>query len=219
MPTVVAQGNTITDGTEQTLASFTDAGIYVVEFNLSNMASSDAMTWRTKQAVLAAGTKQTSIEEAFVDAQADPDIQMITIPLWCPQGLDLTAERTAGTDRSYEWSVNRVANLTVESSGTHALDGTEQTLGTVTTNKTVGLVSDHDLQLAGTTTVLKADSKVRAAATATTLFSATLAGALSAPNIIQQSVAVAAPHSIAFTIERTAGANHNVPFAICSVAV
>ena len=218
MPTVIAQGNLLTDGTEQTATSFTDPGIYEVEFNLSNMVAASGVTFRTKQAVLSGGTKQTSIEEAFAAAQSDPDNQIKTIPLWCPQGLDFTIERTAGGDQTYEFSISRVANLTVEASGTHALDGSEQILGTITTNKVVGLLSDHDLQVGGDTVILRVDTKVRASSALTELYRATLTGVLVAPDIIQQSIAIPAPHSVSFSMEKTGGANHNVPFALCSVA-
>ncbi len=220
MPTVTEQALTTADGTEQVLAAITDSGVYVLIVHMENMLASDQTILRVKQKVLSGGALQTNLAVTFDDAQVDPDKLQATYGFVCPQGMTFTLEQTAGTNRDYDWSITKIGEVTVESSGTKSVTTSESTIGgAVTTNRVLALLTDHDLQPASCATTLRAHTKARETSTLQEFFNVTLAtGVLVAPDILQESAPVLAPFEGSFSVIRAGGSDYNMPYAVCSIS-
>lgn len=105
-PVFAGSGTTTTDGTEQTLvdlSSATTPGIYKLVFDTRNMASGNTTILRVYKKAKVGGTLSLLSETTYTDAQ-DPPLKEID-GLTCALGIELkiTLERTAGTDRAYDW--------------------------------------------------------------------------------------------------------------------
>lgn len=219
MPATIEQEATqLATGGVDTIFQKTDAKVYQLEIDLGNMQAGDTLVVNIDVKVLSAGSFINLYTETFNDAQVAPDIIQLSRPVPSPHEVRVTIEQTAGTNRSYDWQANSIASVTVEATGTIALDGTEQTLATITSNRTMVLLTDHTNQVGGDTVVLRAKTRARQSGTDRVAFEATLVGALSAPDIAQISIPVVAPDQWVGTIEKTLGANHNVPYSAISVA-
>jgi hypothetical protein len=217
MSTQVASGTLTADGTEQTLASPTAVGTYRLTVDLSAMVASDSVRIRANMKVLSGGTNQTTINEVISDAQVAPDIIRHSMIVVAPQGMQFTFQQTAGTNHQYPYWVDKISNITVKASGTLTLDGTEQTLTTQTANDEYVLLTDHDAQVGGDTVVVRIKVPVLSGGTARVIEQLTLTGAQALPDILRQSIPIISPHSISVTVEKTAGVNHNIPWALVTL--
>lgn len=216
--TVVASGTLTADGTEQTVATPALAKVYVVEFDLALLAAAETARIKVYQKVLNGGTERIVFDSgAITGVQAAPDIIRRSVPIIAPQGIKVTFQQTGGTYRNYPYSVETIADVTVEGSGTLTTDGTEQTLSTLTTNKTFALLTDHNAQPAATTVTLRLKKRTLSGGTVRVIEQVTTAsGALSDPDKIQQSVAIPCAHGITATLEET-GTAHDIPWAVVSM--
>lgn len=216
--TVLASGSITADGTEQTVHTSVLAKAFVVEFDLANLAAAETVRIKVYVKVLSGGTERVVFDSGNITGvQAAPDIIRRSAAVWGPQGCKVTLQQTGGTYRAYPYTVESIADVAVEASGTVTTDGTEQTLSAVTTNKTFVLLSDHSAQPAVTTVTLRLKQKVTASATFRVIEQVTTAsGALSDPDKIMQSVPVPCSQGVTATIEET-GTAHNVPWALLSV--
>ncbi len=217
MSTAVDSGSLIADGTEQSLSAPTVAGVYRVVVDLGEMASGDGVSMVAKLKVLSGGTVRKTFDEAFVDAQLGDNILRHSLYVIAPQGCEFTLEQTAGVNRNYPFWVDKLADVVVVAEGTKVLDGTQQTLVTATDNDELSLLTDHALQAGGDTVVVNLFASVLLGGTTRIVEQLTLAGAQSDPDIIRQSIPYPSSHSFAPTLQRTVGANHNVPWALCRI--
>lgn len=103
MPTVVSSGTTVTDGTEQTLATPILNRTYVMWFDLVLLQAADTVRVRFKRKVLSSGTERECGYQDFSGVQ-DPPVQCL-VPVSFPYGGSFTLQRTGGTDRSIPWSL------------------------------------------------------------------------------------------------------------------
>lgn len=92
--------------TEHTLSTQTDAEVYVLAVNLSNMQAGDATTLRVKAKVVSSGSAALAFERTYVDAQTEDVAYSNPVP--SAHSVTCTLEQTDGTGRSYEWSVLKV---------------------------------------------------------------------------------------------------------------
>lgn len=97
-------GDETADGTEETLATITDAGVYQLAIDLSNMADADSIIVRMKIKIRTGSTSLLVHEFVFANAAGDEKIA-ISPPLIVPHELICTLEQDAGTNRSYEWAI------------------------------------------------------------------------------------------------------------------
>lgn len=90
-------------GTEHTLASPTTAKTRQLVVDLTNLANGDTVELRVQRKVLSTGTVRTWQTAVFSHAQASPVV--LSVPCPSPHGATFTLRQTAGTARSYDWSV------------------------------------------------------------------------------------------------------------------
>lgn len=220
MVTKLASGTQLATGGVDTL--YSDAAALAktlqVVLDLANMQAADAVTLTIEIAVRSGGTRRVLFAETFTDAQSIPDIIQISRPFPVMHEVLVTLEQTAGTNRNYDWSVQAIGDAVEEATGDLVLDGTEQTIATVVTNRVLALLTDHNAQVGGDTVRLRVKTRAIAGGTDQTAFQQSLSGALSAPDLIQLSVPVSAPDSFVATAEKTAGANHTIPYSVVSLA-
>lgn len=101
--TEVDADSTLTDGTEQTLSTLTDAGAYGFQIDCNAMAAGDAIDLRFYSKGNAAGTERLCLGPiGLVGAQAEA-IKTFTFGL--TSHLKVTIQRVSGTDRTYPWCV------------------------------------------------------------------------------------------------------------------
>lgn len=98
-----------TVGTEHVLDSpgpHTDDGGYQLLVDLSAMVAGDVVELRVKEKVLSAGTQRAVWTARFAHAQVDPNPASPVVLLL--HGWDFTLKQTAGTGRSFPWSIRKV---------------------------------------------------------------------------------------------------------------
>lgn len=85
----------------------TNDGVYQALLDVSTLAAGDTFRVRVYEKVQAAGTQRICYEAILTGAQAEPIFVLPTLILL--HGWDITLFKVAGTDRSIEWSIRKVA--------------------------------------------------------------------------------------------------------------
>lgn len=93
--------------TEHTLGTTSTAGIYQLMVDGNALANGDVVELRCKAKVLSGGTERILFVQAYSNAQGDP-VKM-SIPVTVPQTSTWTLKQTAGTGRSFDWALLRLA--------------------------------------------------------------------------------------------------------------
>lgn len=88
-----------------TLASSTNVGVYQVFIDTVNMVAGDRYEIRIKEKIISGGTQRTIYLSVLDGAQGSP---FVTPTLVLMNGWDVTMIRTAGTNRSFSWSIRKV---------------------------------------------------------------------------------------------------------------
>lgn len=101
---VVTSGSVTTDGTEQTLATITTAGVYQIAVDCDALVG--AADWVT---VRWYGKARSSDSERLIDsatrAGTSVSRMLLTYALVSPHHLKVTVQRGGGTDRALPWAV------------------------------------------------------------------------------------------------------------------
>lgn len=102
-------GTVTTDGTEQTLFTESNGGVFLVRIDLSNLAGGatpDIIEIREYIAARAAGTARVleGSPYSYVGGLAPTMIELPTRSVLANTGYKVTVKRIQGTDRSYIWS-------------------------------------------------------------------------------------------------------------------
>lgn len=92
-----------TISTEHTLATITDISTYVLVVDCNAMAAGDTVKLRAKVKTLSGSTERLAYEETLSDVQASP--VFLSVPIPTVHSVKFTLEQTAGTGRSFDWSV------------------------------------------------------------------------------------------------------------------
>ena len=109
MQDVASGTQTATINTEHTLATITDAGIYVLLVDKHLMQAGDTTQFRRKTKVLTGGTSRVVVMDSFSDApSADAMIYQSEPPLSLRFSGSFTLKQTAGTGRDYDWRIERI---------------------------------------------------------------------------------------------------------------
>lgn len=104
MATVNTNGTLTADGTEQTLATVTDGGTFMLALDLSNMALGDKILIRASVKLFSGEASSQFDERLFQqDQTSNPIVLMDPIP--APIEVKYTLEQTAGTNRDFPWAV------------------------------------------------------------------------------------------------------------------
>lgn len=105
---------------------------------------------------------------------------------------------------------------TVEASGTILATGSEQTLGTIVTNRNLLLVVDLTNLQAGDSVTLKMKRKVLSADAAALIYARqTYSGVQADPLAI--SIPIPSPFQAVFTLQQIAGVNRNFNYSVESI--
>lgn len=106
MVTEAASGtqNAVID-TEHTLSTQTTAGVYQLVVDASNLANGDVVTLRLKLKTLSGSTSALAFDQTLAHAQGSPIF--ISPPVAVAHEIVATLEQTAGTGRSFDWSLMR----------------------------------------------------------------------------------------------------------------
>lgn len=89
--------------TEHSLAAPTTAKTRVLSVDLSNMVAGDTVELRIKAKVLTGGTIREAYTATYSHAQGAPVV--FSVPVAGMYGSTFTLKQTAGTGRSFDWSV------------------------------------------------------------------------------------------------------------------
>jgi hypothetical protein len=95
------------DATYSSGSPQTDDGVYQAAIDLSAMAAGDEFELKVYEKVSATGTQQLVYVKNFLGSCATP--LQFTPSLVLLHGWDMTIKKIAGTDRSIEWSIRKVA--------------------------------------------------------------------------------------------------------------
>lgn len=80
MPTPLASGTLVADGTEQTLAADTSNKNYVLKVDLSAMVNGEVVELKIYDKVLAGGVEGLGYSASFANTQAEPIKYSIPVP-------------------------------------------------------------------------------------------------------------------------------------------
>lgn len=88
-----------------TLQNITTAGCYQAFLDLTNMANGDVYEFRIYEKVQSGSTKHIIQCYTFTDAQGADNAIWVSPALMLLNGWDFTLKRTAGADRTIEYSI------------------------------------------------------------------------------------------------------------------
>ncbi len=106
----VVDSNTasLTLDTPVDLESTTDPGIYVAQYNLTNLANGDIIRCYVTTKVLTGDTEEIVFEGVYANSMgASPIVQ--SPPVVSMHSLSMMIEQTDGTGRSVPWALVRIA--------------------------------------------------------------------------------------------------------------
>lgn len=109
MPSIaeVADGSqTASLDTEHTLSTQTDAEVFVLAVDLSNMVGGDVTILRVKTKIRSSSSSVLAFEQTFTGEQDAPAVWSEPVP--SAHQAVFTLEQTDGTGRAYPWSVLKV---------------------------------------------------------------------------------------------------------------
>lgn len=92
-----------------TLQANTTAGVYQVFLDLSALVNADEFEFRIYEKVQAGSTKRVFFISTISDAQGADNANWVSPAFELINGFDFTLKRTAGADRTIEYSVRKVA--------------------------------------------------------------------------------------------------------------
>jgi hypothetical protein len=108
--TVSSGTQTCTIDTEHDVASTTTAGIYVCQYNLTNLAKGDVIRCFVTAKVLTGDVEEIVFEGIYAnDLGASPIIQ--SPPVVSMFSLSMMVEQTDGTGRNVPWALVRIAEF------------------------------------------------------------------------------------------------------------
>ncbi len=96
-------GSTLTDGTEQTLATRTSGKTAMLGIDLNVMVAADILEVRLYTKVLAGSTSRTVWSATYANVQSP--VNQYSVPIPAVHEWKATIKRTAGADHTYDWSV------------------------------------------------------------------------------------------------------------------
>ena len=107
----IDSGTKTTDGTEQTLYTSSTARVTQLIINMDNSTSTETIVIREKQKVLSGGSAVLVEKTTLVGADGGlPNGALVfqTNPMAGAYGVTYTIEKTAGTNRNYDWRVDEL---------------------------------------------------------------------------------------------------------------
>lgn len=107
MPTLNTEGQTLTDGTEQVLATITANKYLQFSINLTPLQAGDTLKVRWYKKVHSAGTLARFAVETYTDDQTVEPLSPVrdSGPFWIANQARLSIQLTAGTNRTLDWEI------------------------------------------------------------------------------------------------------------------
>jgi len=101
----IASGAETADGTQETLATETDPGVYVLVVDTANLINGEAMTIRIKTKDKSGGTSRLAYQATYAHAQTEPHKYSIPIPV--DTEIVCTLEQTAYVTayKVFDWNL------------------------------------------------------------------------------------------------------------------
>jgi hypothetical protein len=96
-----------TDTSYDTGDAQTADGVYQCFLDLFNLAAGDEFEFKVWEKVLSGSTQRIVYAARFVGVQGEPN--WVSPSLILLHGWDMTLDKIAGTDRSIDWSIRKVA--------------------------------------------------------------------------------------------------------------
>lgn len=90
---------------EHLLATNTTSGVFVLVVDTNNMAEGDELTLRIKTMAVGSGSIRLAYTMEFTGLQAEPVKYSVPVP--SNNSITCTLEQTAGTARTFPWSLLR----------------------------------------------------------------------------------------------------------------
>lgn len=85
----------------------TSDGVFQVFIDCNAVANGDTFRFRIYEKVLSSSTQRVAFEHVIAHAQAEP--VFVSPSLILLHGWDMTLTKLGGTDRSFDWSIRKVA--------------------------------------------------------------------------------------------------------------
>ena len=106
-PTTTAEGQTLTDGTEQVLGTFAGSKYYQFSIDLTPLAAAETLKVRWYSKVHSAGTTHRFWLETYTgDYTIQPLSPVVDSgPFWIANECKLSIEQTAGSFHTFDWCV------------------------------------------------------------------------------------------------------------------
>lgn len=89
--------------TEHTLATKTDAGVYVLVVDTANLANDETLELKLKTKAKSGGTSRLAYSAIYKHAQGDPNKYSIPVPI--DTEIIATLTQTGGTGRDFDWNL------------------------------------------------------------------------------------------------------------------
>ncbi len=107
MPTSVTSSSITLTGSEQTVGSQqTTAGTYVLDLDLVNMAAGDVVElYIYKTVATTAGTERLMDRVTFTNAQGDPVVSTVPVPIVTGQTVTFKLKQPTGTGRAVPYTI------------------------------------------------------------------------------------------------------------------
>lgn len=107
MPTVVSSSSLTLTGSEQTVgAQQTTAGTYVLDIDLVNLAAGDVVElYIYKTVATSSGTQRLMDKITFANAQGDPVMSTVPVPIVTGQTVEFKMRQPTGTGRSVPYTI------------------------------------------------------------------------------------------------------------------
>lgn len=104
MPTAIDSGTqSATISTEHTLTTQTGGGTFVLVVDMNALVGGDTVELRIYTKCLSGGTERLAYYRLFANVQATP--MKFSVPVPANISFKATLKQTAGTGRSFPWSV------------------------------------------------------------------------------------------------------------------
>lgn len=102
----VASGSQIAEiANEHLLSTNTTSGIFVLVVDTNNMTEGDELTLRIKTMAIGSGSARLAYKMEFTGLQGEPVKYSVPVP--SNNSITCTLEQTAGTARTFPWSLLR----------------------------------------------------------------------------------------------------------------
>jgi len=96
-------GTQTATGSENTLATETDPGVYVLVVDTNAMTNGDIVTLRIKTKDKSGGTSRLAYQATYAHVQTE--LHKYSIPIPVDTEIVCTLEQTDGTNRDYDWNL------------------------------------------------------------------------------------------------------------------